>query len=61
MDNSIRFPFRFFLITFIWSWIIWTPIILASFRIIPVSDKILSFLTIPGVPVIEFKGTFSFR
>jgi len=49
LDNSIRFLIRFFLITFIWSWLIWTPIILASFRIIPVSDKILSILTIPGI------------
>jgi len=23
MNNNVRFPFRFFIITFIWSWIIW--------------------------------------
>ena len=51
MNNNVRFPFRFFLITFMWSWIIWTPIVLASFRIIPVSDKLLSILTIPGIMV----------
>ena len=51
MNNNVRFPFRFFLITFIWSWIIWTPLILASFRIIPVSDKLLSILTIPVIMI----------
>jgi hypothetical protein len=51
MNKNVRFPFRFFLITFMWSWIIWTPIILASFRIIPVSDKLLSILTIPGIMI----------
>jgi membrane protease YdiL (CAAX protease family) len=51
MNINVRFPFRFFLTTFIWSWIIWTPLILASFRIIPVSDKLLSILTIPVIMI----------
>ena len=51
MNNNVRFPFRFFFITFIWSWIIWTPLILASFGIIPVSDKFLSILTIPVIMI----------
>jgi uncharacterized protein len=49
MNNNVRFPFRFFLITFIWSWIIWTPLVLGSLKIIPVSDKLLSILTIPVI------------
>jgi membrane protease YdiL (CAAX protease family) len=51
MNNSIRLPLRFFLATFIWSWIIWAPLILASLGIIPVSDKLLSILTIPVIMV----------
>jgi uncharacterized protein len=51
MNNNIRFPFRFFLITFLWSWIIWTPLILASLKIIPVSEKLLSILTIPVIMI----------
>ncbi|MEI6089407.1 MAG: type II CAAX endopeptidase family protein [bacterium] len=47
MNNNIRFPFRFFLITFIWSWICWTPLVLGSLQIIPLSDKLLSILTVP--------------
>lgn len=51
MSNNVRFPFRFFIATFIWSWIIWTPLILASQGIIPASDKILSILTIPVIMI----------
>jgi uncharacterized protein len=51
MNNSVRFPFRFFIITFIWSWIIWTPLILTNLRIIPASDKLLSILTIPVIMI----------
>ena len=51
MNKNVRFPFRFFLITFMWSWIIWTPLILASLKIIPVSEKLLSILTIPVIMI----------
>ena len=49
MNNKILFPYRFFLITFLWSWIIWSPLFLANFKIISVPDNILSILTIPVV------------
>jgi uncharacterized protein len=51
MNDNVRFPFRFFFITFIWSWIIWTPLILASLKIIPVSDELLSILAIPVIMI----------
>ena len=51
MNKNVRFPFQFFLITFMWSWIIWTPLILASLKIIPVSEKLLSILTIPVIMI----------
>ncbi len=54
MNNNISFPFRFFLITFIWSWIIWTPLVLGSLKIIPLSDNLISTLTFPAV----FFGAF---
>lgn len=49
MDNNIRFPVRFFVITFIWSWICWTPLVLGSLKIIPFTDKLLSSLTLPVI------------
>jgi membrane protease YdiL (CAAX protease family) len=54
MNNNIRFPFRFFLITFIWSWILWTPLVLGSMKIIPVSGDLISTLTFPLI----FLGAF---
>ena len=51
MNKNVHFPFRFFLMTFMWSWIIWTPLILASLKIIPVSEKLLSILTIPVIMI----------
>jgi uncharacterized protein len=54
MNNNVHFPFRFFLITFIWSWIIWTPLILCSLKIIPVSDKLLSYLILPVISLGAF-------
>ena len=64
MNNNARFPFRFFLITFIWSWVCWAPLVLGSLQIIPVSDKLLSILTIPvimlGICGPLGRGTFCF-
>ena len=48
-STGSRFPFRFFLITFIWSWMIWTPLVLGNLGIIPVADKLLSTLTLPVI------------
>ncbi len=47
MNNNVRFPFRFFIITFIWSWTLWTPLVLGSLNIIPVPDRLLSALPLP--------------
>ena len=47
MNKDVRFPFRFFLMTFMWSWVIWTPLLLASLKLISVSEKLISGLTIP--------------
>jgi hypothetical protein len=47
MNNNVGFPFRFFIITFIWSWIVWTPLVLGSLNIISIPYNLLSILTIP--------------
>jgi uncharacterized protein len=49
MKNNIRFPFRFFILTFIWSWIIWSPLVLGNLKIITVSANLLSILTLPVI------------
>jgi membrane protease YdiL (CAAX protease family) len=48
-SGNVRFPLRFFLVTFLWSWLIWTPLVLASLKIIAVSDNFLSVWTIPVI------------
>jgi uncharacterized protein len=47
MNNKVLFPFRFFIITFIWSWILWTPLVLGNLKIISFSDKLLKISTLP--------------
>lgn len=54
VNESGRFPLRFFLVTFVWSWVLWTPFVLISFKIIPMSDKLLSFLTLPIITIGAF-------
>lgn len=49
MNNNVCFPLRFFLMTFIWSWILWIPLVLCSYKIITISDRLLSSLTLPIV------------
>ncbi len=51
MNNNDRFPFRFFIITFSWSWLIWTPLILFNLKIIPFPGNLLSILTIPVIMI----------
>ncbi|HAH57569.1 MAG TPA: CPBP family intramembrane metalloprotease, partial [Bacteroidales bacterium] len=49
MDANVRFPYRFFIITFVFAWVLWTPLVLGSLKIIFISDKLLSFLTMPMI------------
>ncbi len=49
MKNCVSSLSRFFLITFTWSWILWTPLVLGSLKIIPVSEKLLSVLRFPVI------------
>ncbi|MBN1602003.1 MAG: hypothetical protein JW915_10360 [Chitinispirillaceae bacterium] len=42
-----KFPFRFFIITFAWSWVMWLPLVLSGFEIIPIEKDLLTSITIP--------------
>jgi len=44
-----RFPFRFFPITFAWSWLIWLPLVLAGMGIVPLRKDLLDALTVPWI------------
>lgn len=54
MNNTTHFPYRFFIITFCWSWTIWTPLVLGSLKIIPISNTLLSILPIPVTMIAVF-------
>ena len=44
-DRSI--PYQFFVVTFIWAWLFWLPLVLAGSGILPIGDDLLQALTIP--------------
>jgi uncharacterized protein len=47
MNKMAKFPMRFFVVTFLWSWGIWMPLVLASQGVIPVRPEILGIITLP--------------
>ena len=46
-EEEGRFPYRFFVITFAWSWLIWLPLVLAGAGIIPLGKHLLSTVIVP--------------
>ena len=42
-----RLPLRFFVITFLWSWLIWSPLVLAGLGVIRLDEGLLSFISTP--------------
>lgn len=47
MNDKVKFPFRFFVVTFLWSWLIWLPLVLMGFEIISIEQKMLSIIRMP--------------
>ena len=54
MNKNIKFPVRFFLVTFMFSWVLWTPLVLCSLTIIPISEKLLSAVRVPVIMIGAF-------
>ena len=48
------FPYRFFVVTFAWSWLIWLPLVLAGAGVFPLGKGLLAGLTVPWI----FLGAF---
>ena len=49
MEAPNRFPFRFFVVTFLWSWLIWLPLVLAGLHVIDVGPQFLAKANMPAV------------
>ena len=47
MEKQTRFPYRFFVVTFAWSWLIWLPMVLAGAGILPMNKELVSVLSTP--------------
>ena len=61
MEEPIKFPYQFFVVTFIWSWLLWLPLVLAGAGILPLGKDLLSTLSEPVSIVAAFgpaAGTF---
>lgn len=47
MKNNIRFLSRYFVSTYIFSWLLWSPLVLANFKIITIPNGLYKSLTLP--------------
>ena len=47
MEKSAKFPYQYFFVTFIWSWLIWLPLVLAGLGILPLGRDLVSALSLP--------------
>ncbi len=54
MKENEKFPLRFFVVTFLWSWLIWLPLVLAGFGVIPISRESLKSITTPVTVLAAF-------
>jgi len=54
MHRYIAFPYRFFAVTFMWSWAIWAPLLPAARNVLPGEREFLSNATFPAVVLAAF-------
>lgn len=61
MEKQAGFPYRFFVVTFAWSWLIWLPLVLASSGVLPLDINLVRAWSTPISIVAMFgpaAGTF---
>ncbi len=54
MKTQSKFPYQFFVVTFLWSWLLWLPLVLAGAGIIPISKDLQSALVLPLISLGAF-------
>jgi uncharacterized protein len=47
MQQRGRFPFRYFIVTFLWSWVFWLPLVLAGAGMLPLGAGFLDKARMP--------------
>jgi hypothetical protein len=53
-----RAPIRFCSWTFLWSWIVWVPLVLAGFGAVPLDPDLRARLTMPALVLGAFGAAF---
>jgi len=48
MNGKTTFPYRFFVVTFIWSWLCWVPLVFAGAGILPIPQEVIKPVSILG-------------
>jgi len=54
MVAQARFPYRFFVVTFLWSWIVWAPLVLAGFHLISLGPEFVARASMPALILAAF-------
>lgn len=47
-------PLRFFVVTFLWSWLMWLPLVLAGLSVLHISEKLLPVIGFPLIVIGAF-------
>jgi hypothetical protein len=54
MEKQTRFPYAFFLVTFLLSWLLWLPLVMAGAGILPLDEDLLGAITMPVIIIGAF-------
>ena len=54
LQTQTRFPYRFFVVTFLWSWIVWTPLVLGGLHVVPLKPEFLAKASLPATVLAAF-------
>lgn len=47
IEGRGKFPYRFFVVTFIWSWLLWLPLVLACVGVLPLGTDFATKMSTP--------------
>ena len=54
IEARARFPYRFFVVTFLWSWMIWLPQVLSALHVIPAGQELAAKANFPALVLAAF-------
>jgi uncharacterized protein len=54
VKKQTSFPYQYFVVTFLWSWLIWLPLVLANFGFLPLEKSLLTIISFPIIILAAF-------